>query len=254
MGTPGLIGHNGSNGGTHRPSRLDRIRPGESLLAFPALAGGAWALVIGVFASVSRVFGPDGERGSWGEVGGAALGNFIMVFGLTFVVSLVLRLSGHRVDGTAEPSADWGPPVPPVAGTPVGGTEAHHPDARAARRVARGAILGALPGLAIVSVPVVLHQLGLISSDQSQIGFVGVPLMIIGAIVGTSIATHGGGTTVAILGSIAGFAVGLAAGAVVAVAVGVPGIGLAVALLGMIAGATLATYLRERRGHGRTTG
>lgn len=250
MGTSGLIGHNGSNGGTHRPSRLDRVRPGESLLAFPALAAGAWTLLIAVFASVSRVFGPDGERGSWGEVGGAALGNFVMVFGLTFVVSLVLRLSGHRDDGTAEPSVDWGPPRSPITDAPVGRTDAHHSGAGEPRRVARGAVLGALPGLAVAVVPVVLHQLGLISSDQSQIGFVGVPLVIIGTIVGIAVAAPSGGTAVVMLGCIAGFAVGLAIGAAVAVAVGVPGIWLAIALLGMITGATLATHLRARRSTG----
>ena len=32
-----------------RPSRLERIRPGESIVLFPLMAASAWALVIAVF-------------------------------------------------------------------------------------------------------------------------------------------------------------------------------------------------------------
>ena len=116
------------------------------------------------------------------------------------------------------------------------------------RRVARGAAIGALPGLAIAIVPLLLHQLGAISSDQSQIGFVGLPILIVGTLVGTVVAASGSEeTAVAVLGGIAGFAVGLAVGASVAVLMGVPVVWLALVPLGMIIGATLATYLRGRR-------
>ena len=224
MGTPGLIGHDQRNGGSHRSSRLDRVRPGESLIAFPVMAAGAWTLLVTVFAALSRVFGPDDERGTWGEVAGAALGNFVMVFGLTFAVSLVLRFAGH------------------------GRTATRRSATTQSRRVARGAVIGALPGLAIAVVPLLLHQFGAISSDQSQIGFVGLPILIVGTLVGAVVAAPGSeGTAVAVLGGIAGFAVGLAAGASVAVVTGVPGVWLALVPLGMIIGATFATYLRGRR-------
>jgi hypothetical protein len=246
MGTPQLIGHDGHHGGTHRSSRLDRVRPGESLIAFPAMAAGAWTLLVAVFASVSRVFGPEGERGTWGEVVGAALGNFVIVFGLTFAVSLVLRFAGHGRTGTPERPADWGPPAPPDSGERIGPTGSHR--STQPRRVARGAAFGALPGLAIAVVPLLLHQFGVISSDQSQIGFIGLPILIVGTLVGTVVATSGSeGAAVAVLGCVAGFAVGLAVGASVAVATGVPGVWLALVPLGMMIGATFATFLRGRR-------
>lgn len=254
MRTSGLIGHDGHNRGAHRSSRLDRVRPGESLIAFPVMAAGAWTLLITVFASASRLFGPEGERGTWGDVAGAALGNFVLVFGVTFAVSAVLRLAGGRGAGSQERSADWGPPSAPDTGERVGPTRPHHSGRTEPRRVARGAAIGALPGFAVVVVPLVLHQFGAISSDQSQIGFIGLPILIVGILVGTAVAASGdGGTAVAMSGCIAGFAVGLAAGAVVGVATGIPAVWLAVAVLGMITGATLATYLRGRRADRRSS-
>ena len=254
MRSSGVIGHDSSNGGPHRPSRLDRVRPGESLIAFPAMAAGAWTLLITVFASASRLFGPDGERGTWGEVLGAAIGNFVMVFGLTFGVSLIIRFAGHHRDLTPGRPVDWGPPDPPGADERIGNTGPHHARKPGWHRVARGAAIGALPGLAFLVVPLVLHEVGAISSDQSQIGFIGLPIMLIGTLLGTAIAAPGdGGTAVAMSGCVAGFAVGIGVGAAVAVATGIPGVFLALALLGMITGATLATYLRGRHADSRSS-
>lgn len=99
------------DGPPERPTRLDRIRPGDSLVLFPLMAATAWALVITVFASVSQLFGPDDERGTWGEIVGAVLGNFAMAFVLMFVISVVIRVSTRRRTGTQPKSTDWGPPT-----------------------------------------------------------------------------------------------------------------------------------------------
>lgn len=49
------------------------------------------------------------------------------------------------------------------------------------------AVLGMLPGVLLAVVPVLLWDLGFISSDASQIGFLGVPLAFIGLIVGATV-------------------------------------------------------------------
>jgi len=99
------------NGPLERPSRLARIRPGESLVLFPLMAATAWGLVIAMFASVSQLFGTDDERGTWGDVAGAVLGNFAMVFVLMFAISAIIRISGRRGTGSPPKSTDWGPPT-----------------------------------------------------------------------------------------------------------------------------------------------
>jgi hypothetical protein len=43
------------------------------------------------------------------------------------------------------------------------------------RRIIVGGLIGGLPGMLIAQVPVLLHQAGIITADQSQLGFVGVP-------------------------------------------------------------------------------
>lgn len=111
MGYPDSAGSDKVNGPLEHPSRLDRIRPGESLVLFPLMAATAWAVVITVFASVSQLFGPDDERGTWGDVVGAVLGNFVGVFALMFAISGVIRISTHRRTSTTPKSTDWGPPT-----------------------------------------------------------------------------------------------------------------------------------------------
>ena len=110
-----------------------------------------WALLVGVFASVSQLFGPEEDRGTWGDVVGAVVGNFVTVFVLALVVSAIVRVAG-----VSEPA-----PTP------------HPPHARMMRRFAIGGVLGGLPGWLIALVPLLLHGFGVISSDQSQIGLVG---------------------------------------------------------------------------------
>ena len=117
------------------------------------------------------------------------------------------------------------------------------------RRVATGGGLGALPGLLIAVVPPLLHDIAVVSSDQAQIGFVGVPLLIIGTFAGTAIAAADRGCgTAALLGSGVGYIVGISIGVMVGtVVVGLAGSWLFVTPIGMIGGAALATYLRLLR-------
>lgn len=107
----GVAARDEGNGALERPSRLDRIRPGESLVLFPLVAASAWALVIALFASFSQLFGPDDERGTWGDVVGAVLGNFALIFVLMFVISVIVRISTHRRTSSTPKSTNWGPPT-----------------------------------------------------------------------------------------------------------------------------------------------
>ena len=121
------------------------------------------------------------------------------------------------------------------------------------RKVLSHGLIGALPGLAVTLIPFSLHQAGVITSDQSQIGFVGVPLLFFGVLIGTlsgaSDTGHGGAVGV---GVIAGFVVGLAVGvvvdaALVAAGTNVAGIWLFLAPATMIGGGLLALRWAERR-------
>lgn len=51
-------------------------------------------------------------------------------------------------------------------------------------RVLAGALIGVLPGVLIMLVPLLLSELGLITADQSQVGFLGLPLVPLGLLVG----------------------------------------------------------------------
>ena len=75
---------------------FDRLRPSRSPVLFPLTVAGLWALAVGVFASVSRLFGPEGERGTWGEVLDAVAGNFLVALVLASVVTISLRIVNRR--------------------------------------------------------------------------------------------------------------------------------------------------------------
>lgn len=121
------------------------------------------------------------------------------------------------------------------------------------RRIAIGGALGALPGALVAVVPLLLHELGAITSDQSQIGFIGLPLFVIGTLIGIATAASDSGFVgTALLGAGAGFFVGLATGLLIiaglrTVGAEVAGIWLFLTPFGMIGGAALACYLRLRR-------
>jgi len=54
-------------------------------------------------------------------------------------------------------------------------------------RVLAGALIGVVPGVLIMVVPLLLSEMGLITSDQSQVGFIGFPLAPLGLLVGLAI-------------------------------------------------------------------
>ena len=109
------------------------------------------------------------------------------------------------------------------------------------RRVLLGGIAGAVPGLLIAFVPLVLTSLDVITSDESQIGFIGVPLIFIGVFVGTGIAArnteHPGRV---MLGVGIGFLVGVAGGIVISGVTSTGPLWLVVAPAAMILGGALA--------------
>ncbi len=63
---------------------------------FPLVAATMWASAVGVFSTIGRLAGPEDERGSWGEVIGAIVGNFAVVFVLCLTISLVLWARERR--------------------------------------------------------------------------------------------------------------------------------------------------------------
>ena len=77
------------------------------------------------------------------------------------------------------------------------------------RRVLRGGLLGALPGALLIGIVVALHSLEVITSDQSQVGFIGVPLLFFGLLIGMLAGAATAGNTASVL---AWMGIGLLAG------------------------------------------
>jgi uncharacterized membrane protein YccC len=103
------------------------------------------------------------------------------------------------------------------------------------RKVLLGGTIGALPGATIILVTALLHETGLITSDQSQIAFIGVPILFAGVLVGTL--SGGAGRTA--LGVATGFVVGMTVGMLLTPAT-FPGLWLITTPAAMIAGGALA--------------
>jgi Ca2+/H+ antiporter len=109
------------------------------------------------------------------------------------------------------------------------------------RKVLLRGTIGAIPGLLVALVPLVLHEFDVISSDQSQIGFVGVPILFVGVVIGVvGAAAETDRTGSAALGLAAGFAIGLAVGLALA-SVLAPLIWLFTTPAAMIVGGAAAT-------------
>lgn len=51
-------------------------------------------------------------------------------------------------------------------------------------RVVLGGLVGAVPGVLLMVVPVLLHTTDVITADQSQIGFIGMPVALFGLFAG----------------------------------------------------------------------
>jgi hypothetical protein len=230
-------------------SRWQRLRSGRSLVVVPAIVAAGWALLVAAFASASQLVGPEQDRGSWGDVVGAVAGNFVMAFVLTVVVSAIVR--GTRGTGADPHQANGGvEPAGAIGRGRAASAPGHHsePRRRLMRRVLVGGVVGAVPGMLIALVPLVLAGLGVITGDQSQIGFVGLPLLVVGIVVGTLTAAADSGCAGAVLlGITAGFLAGVSvSAAMTAVGVGLPGSPVLATPIGMIAGAALSVYLCGR--------
>ena len=121
------------------------------------------------------------------------------------------------------------------------------------RRVLRGGIIGGLPGLLIGVVPLLLHELDFITADQSQVGFIGIPLLFFGVIFGILWgAADTGYTGKVMLGVLAGFVIGIVGGLLLDAAfdaAGLPRIGFVLWLIpvGMIGGGMLGVRWGEHR-------
>ena len=63
---------------------------------FPLVVALVWGLVIGAFSTLGRLFGPQGEQGTWAEVAAATAGNFALAFVAAFVLSLLVRSSQRK--------------------------------------------------------------------------------------------------------------------------------------------------------------
>ena len=52
------------------------------------------------------------------------------------------------------------------------------------RRSVVGLLVGAVPGALVIAVPVALHAMGVITSDESQVAFLGMFLLPVGVLIG----------------------------------------------------------------------
>lgn len=118
------------------------------------------------------------------------------------------------------------------------------------RRILLGGIIGGLPGGLIAVVPLALHGMDVITSDQSQIGFIGVPLLFLGVLIGIVVATPDTPhkkmvTTGMVAGGVLGIVGGVALGTALS---GVALLWLILAPAGMIGGAVLGEWWGQRAG------
>ena len=110
-----------------------------------------------------------------------------------------------------------------------------------------GGILGGLPGLFLIAVPTLLAVLDLITADQSQIGFLGLPLMVIGIVIGTVLGAGRECSGAVMAGVVAGLVFGLVVGGVLAANRILPGLWLVMVPSSMIGGAAAAALRSERQ-------
>ena len=121
------------------------------------------------------------------------------------------------------------------------------------RGVFLSGLFGALPGFLLAFVPLVLHEMDVITSDQSQIGFVGVPRLFVGMQLGLAWgAAATGHSKKVMVGAIGGLTTDVAGGLVIERALesaggGPGGLVLITAPLGMLAGGTLGARWGEHQ-------
>jgi hypothetical protein len=113
------------------------------------------------------------------------------------------------------------------------------------RRMLLGGVIGGLPGMLLVTVPLALHELDVITSDQSQIGFLGVPLLFLGIPMGLLLSSPGRPQTGRVMrGVVVGGILGIAAAVILGAALSSAGVALPLLWLilgpaGMIAGGVI---------------
>ena len=119
------------------------------------------------------------------------------------------------------------------------------------RKVLLGGVMGGLPGFLLALVPLLLHDLGVITSDQSQIGFMGIPLLFLGIIFGTLAAASNTPYAPKVrFGVGAGLVVGIAGGGAIdavmsAVGLTIAGIWFFLTPVAMIGGGVLGAWWGE---------
>lgn len=116
------------------------------------------------------------------------------------------------------------------------------------RRVLIGGLAGAAPGALIIGGAFLLASLDVITSDQSQIAFLGIPFLAIGLLVGLlapAVRQGIGGQVVA------GMGLGLAAGiaATIAMTTVSPGFWLWLVPVTMLGGAVVGAWWAEHHSH-----
>ena len=114
------------------------------------------------------------------------------------------------------------------------------------RRVLKGGLLGALPGVLVVGVFGTLQATGVITADQSQAGFIGIPLLFFGLLIGLVAGASAAECTSSVLlwmgiGFVAGVALSVALGRVVV------GSWLMLVPLFMLGGGVLGAWRHEHR-------
>lgn len=119
---------------------------------------------------------------------------------------------------------------------------------RVAAEVVKGGVLGGVPGLLVVGVPVLLAVLDLITADQSQIGFLGVPIMIVGIFIGAALGAGRQHSLPVTVGVAAGLVGGVAVGGSLAANGVLPGLWLLFVPVSMVAGGAFGALLSVR-GH-----
>ena len=97
MRTSGSFKHDERISGAGRQSRWDRIRR-RNPVVLPAMVASAWALLVAMFASVAQLLGPEADRGTWTNVLGAVIGNFVLAFLVTLAVTAIVRARRRTPD------------------------------------------------------------------------------------------------------------------------------------------------------------
>lgn len=112
--------------------------------------------------------------------------------------------------------------------------------------VVKAGVLGGVPGMLVVAVPVLLTALDLITADQSQIGFLGVPIMVVGIFIGAAVGAGRQDALSVTVGVAAGLIVGVAVGGALAANGVLPGLWLLLVPVSMIAGGAIGGLVSLR--------